>query len=124
MSNSTATLPQFQNYVWNLLPIRREAVGREMVDDIVLVAVQLWPTEALSQLDAGSTEEADELRRLAWSIRRILEFVYGSVRFNGYWLLGANSVVLMVIDIMRAWWRKRKDNRAKIGIWRRRWTHE
>jgi hypothetical protein len=124
MSNSTATLPQFQTYVWNMLPVRREAVGREIVDDIVLVAVQLWPSEALSQLEPGSSEEADELRRLAWSIRRILEFVYGSTRFNGYWLLGANSVVLIIIEVMRVWWRKRKDNRAKIGIWRRRWTHE
>lgn len=121
MGNSTATLPQFQNYVWELLPIRKEAVGRELVNDIVLAAIQFWPNEELSQADTGSPEEATEMRRVAWSVRRVLEFVYGYDRFQGYWLMGAKSVLTMVLEIIRMWWRRRKDNRAKITVWRRKW---
>ena len=124
MSNQTATLPQFQNYVWELLPIRREAVGREFVGDIVLAAVQFWPNDELSQTANGSVEEATEMRRVAWSVRRVLEFVYGRDRFQGFWLMGAKSVLSMVLEIIRMWWRRRKDNRAKITIWRRKWLYE
>ena len=124
MGSTTATIPQFQNYVWELLPIRKEAVGRELVDDIVLAAVQFWPNEELSQADPGSQEEATEMRRVAWSVRRVLEFIYGYDRFQGYWLMGAKSVLTMVLEIIRMWWRRRKDNRAKITIWRRKWIHE
>lgn len=124
MSNQTATLPQFQNYVWELLPIRKEAVGRELVNDIVLAAVQFWPNDELSESATGSAEEATEMRRVAWSVRRVLEFVYGYDRFQGYWLMGAKSILSMVLEIIRMWWRRRKDNRAKITIWRRKWIHE
>ena len=124
MSNQTATLPQFQNYVWELLPIRKEAVGRELVNDIVLAAVQFWPNDELSESATGSAEEATEMRRVAWSVRRVIEFVYGYDRFQGYWLMGAKSILSMVLEIIRMWWRRRKDNRAKITIWRRKWIHE
>lgn len=124
MGSATATLPQFQNYVWELLPIRREAVGRELVNDIVLAAVQFWPSDELSQAASGSQEEATEMRRVAWSVRRVVEFVYGQDRFQGYWLMGAKSVLSMILEIIRMWWRRRKDNRAKIAIWRRKWMHE
>lgn len=124
MSSQTATLPQFQTYVWELLPIRKEAVGRELVNDIVLAAVQFWPNDELSESATGSAEEATEMRRVAWSVRRVLEFVYGYDRFQGYWLMGAKSVLSMVLEIIRMWWRRRKDNRAKITIWRRKWIYE
>ncbi len=104
--------------------MRREAVGRELVNDIVLAAVQFWPNDELSQTNPGSEEEATEMRRAAWSVRRVLEFVYGHDRFQGYWLMGAKSVLSMVLEIIRMWWRRRKDNRAKITIWRRKWLHE
>lgn len=99
-------------------------MGREFIDDVVLVAVQLWPNDALSELENNSPEEQEELRRLAWSVRRMLEFTYGEDRFGGYWLLGARFLIPAVLEIARVWWRRRKDNRAKVAIWRRKWTHE
>lgn len=124
MSKSTATLPQFQSYMWELLPARREALGREVIDDIVILAVQFWPNEELSSTVPDTEAEAELLRSTAWAIRRVLEFVYGEVRFQGVWLLGANVMVPKILDLMLAWWRRRKDNRAKVAIWRRKWTNE
>jgi hypothetical protein len=119
---STATLSQFQRYVWESLPLRREALDQEFVDDLVLIAVQQWPSDELSQASPGSEEEADLIRRLHWDIRRLLELTYGQERFNGYWILGARTVIPQAVEVMLKWWRRRKDNRAKIGIWRRRWV--
>ena len=119
---STATIPQFQRYVWESLPIRKEAIDREFVDDIVLIAIQQWPSDEMSESSPGSAEEADLIRRLHWDIRRMLELTYGPDRFNGYWILGARIVIPQAVEVIRKWWRRRKDNRAKIGIWRRRWV--
>ena len=120
--SSTATIPQFQRYVWESLPIRREAVDREFMDDLVLIAIQQWPSDELSQATPGSAEEADAMRQVQWDIRRIMEFTYGQERFNGYWLLGARTLIPQAVEVVRQWWRRRKDNRAKVSIWRRRWV--
>jgi hypothetical protein len=119
---TTATIPQFQRFVWESLPIRKQAIDREFIDDIVLVAIQQWPNDELSQAAPGSPEEAEAIRRVQWDIRRILEFTYGHDRFAGYWLLGARIVIPQVAVVILKWWRRRKDNRARIGIWRRRWV--
>ena len=99
-------------------------MGREMVDDIVLVAVQLWPVEHLSQADANSQEQVVVLAALAADVRRILEAVYGEDRFRGYRLLGVNQAILRVIEAIHGWWHRRKDNRAKMNTWRRKWVVE
>lgn len=119
---STATIRQFQRFVWESLPIRREALGQEFISDIVLLAVQQWPAEELSQAAPDTPEEAEAIRSLQWDIRRMAEFIYGEERFAGFWLLGARAVIPLVVEVIRKWWRRRKDNRAKIGIWRRRWV--
>lgn len=119
---STSTLSQFQRFVWESLPIRREAIDHEFVDDLVLIAVQQWPSEELSQAPPGSEEEAELLRRLQWDIRRMLELTYGQERFNGYWILGARAMIPLAAEVILKWWRRRKTNQAQIGIWRRRWV--
>ena len=119
---TTATIQQFQRYVWETLPVRKAAVGPEIVGDAVLIAVQHWPSDRLSEVDPNSPAEVDLMHRLGWDIRRILECIYGSERFVGYWLIGLRTLIPQLIDVVRVWWRKRKDNRAKIGIWRRKWA--
>lgn len=119
----TATLPQFQHYVWETLPIRKSVVGREIVDDAVMLAVQQWPAEELSMVDAKSPQEVALLHRTMWDVRRMLELLYGSERFLGYWLVGMRALLPHLIDVVRVWWRKRKDNRAKVAIWRRKWCN-
>lgn len=122
--SGTSTIQQFQRYVWGSLSHRREVIGREMVDDVVLVAIQLWPVEHLSQVDAKSQEQAVILAALSADVRRILEAIYGEDRFRGYRMLGLSTMVLSVISIMHDWWYRRKDNRAKMNTWRRKWVIE
>lgn len=120
----TTTLSQFQSYVWESLPIRKAVLDREVVDDIVLLAVQQWPIEQFSSVEPGSQEEHVVLHAVAWDVRRMIELLYGHDRFVGYWLIGMRVLLPYTLEIMLKWWRKRKDNRAKIILWRRKWVNE
>lgn len=120
---TTATLPQFQKYVWETVPLREAVVGRAVVDDLVMIAVQQWPVEALSDAPARSEQEAEAMHRLAWDVRRMMELLYGHEKFVTYWIVSLRSLVPHVLEVIRTWWRRRKDNRAKIVIWRRKWCN-
>jgi hypothetical protein len=122
--SGTSTIQQFQRYVWECLPIRKEAVDREMIDDVVLVAIQFWPVAHLAQTQPGSQEEAIVLSVLSKDIRRVLQFVYGEERFQGYYLIGLRSLIPQSVNVINQWWQSRKDNRAKINTWRRKWVAE
>lgn len=120
----TATLPQFSDFVWDQLPVRREVMGDEMVRDIVLAVVQSWPVTEMCQCDAGSDEEFSLAALVLDDVTRILGFVYGEGRFEGYTRLGFSNVVFEVIGVTSVWWRQSKRNRANMNIWRRKWMGE
>lgn len=120
--SGTSNLPQFQRFVWESLPIRKEAVGREAIDDVTILAVQMWPVEHLSQTELKTAEETVVLKAACQDIRRILAFVYGEDRFKGMWILGLHSMIPAVVEVVNGWWRTRKDNRAKLTMWRRKWV--
>ena len=122
--SGTSTIRQFQDYMWNSLPVRRAAVGREVIDDVVLLAIQFWPVEELSQAAPRSKEEFVSLADLADDIRRVFVLVYGLERVEALLLLGLDKINPLVIDNLCDWWRRRKDNRAKLIIWRRRWRSD
>lgn len=120
----TATVEELQRYVWELLPTRKLAIDREVAHDAVIVAVQCWPVELLSQVEAGSAECLRALNTLVNDIRRILSCVYGTDRFRAYWAVGLRTLIPNAVEIIYDWWRRRKDNRAKIITWRRKWVVE
>lgn len=120
--SGTSTIQQFQRYVWECLPIRREAVDREAINDVILVAIQFWPVELIAQTQAGTPEEAVVLNVLSQDIRRVLRFVYGDDRFQGYYTIGLRTLIPQTVAIISQWWHSRKDNRAKINTWRRKWV--
>jgi hypothetical protein len=122
--SGTSTIQQFQRYVWECLPMRKEAVDREMIDDVVLAAIQFWPVEFIAQTQPGSQEEAIVLSVLSQDIRRVLRFVYGDERFQGYYRIGLRTLIPQSVTVINQWWQSRKDNRAKINTWRRKWVVE
>jgi hypothetical protein len=121
MGDLPATLQQFQSYIWEQLPPRRTAAGREVVADIVALAVQEWPVEELSTADPGSKEEAKALREAVASIKRQAEFMYGQKRFAGLWIIALQILVPIIVQHMLEWWRRRKDNKRRLLSWRRKW---
>lgn len=120
----TATIEELQRYVWELLPTRKLAIDREIANDAIIVAVQCWPVELLSQAAVGSQECVQALNSLVNDIRRMLSCIYGADRFMAYWTVGLRTLIPNAVEIIYDWWRRRKDNRAKIITWRRKWVVE
>jgi hypothetical protein len=103
--------------------MHRSIVGREVVDDAVMIAVQQWPSDELSQAASKSPEEMVLMHRLAWDVRRMMELLYGAERFLSDWMIGLRFLIPQMLGVMRDWWRRRKDNRAKVITWRRKWCN-
>lgn len=122
MADSTATLQQFQEFVWDRLPLQRHKLGREVVNDVIAVAVQEWPDELLSQSKSGDSIELEAVQGLKQSVRRHMELVYGEEKFGSFWIIALQIMLPIIIDQMLRWWRRRKENRGRIRIWRRKWV--
>lgn len=121
MAELPSTLNQFQQYVWEQLPPRREVAGREVVSDLVALAIQEWPADVLSQAEPGSPEEREALRGLLVSMKRQAEFMYGQKQFAGLWIIALQILLPIIVKMILEWWRKRKDNRRRLLMWRRKW---
>lgn len=121
MANAPSTLNQFQQYVWDNLPPRRSVAGREVVADLVALAIQEWPADLLSQADPGSKEEREAVRSLLVSMKRQAEFMYGQKKFAGLWVIALQILIPIIVRVIMDWWRKRKDNRRRLLMWRRKW---
>lgn len=125
MARSTTTLPQFQEYIWSKLPEpQRNRAGKEAVYDLVAVAVQEWPDELLSQSSPGDEIEVTALDKLRKNIDRHMELTYGSKdEYGMIWIVLLQILGPIVINLILEWWRKRKENRGRIRIWRRKWVN-
>lgn len=121
MAGQSSTLKQFQEYVWESLPPHRLRAGREVVDDLVALAIQEWPADVLSQAEPGSEEEKAALHGLLVSMKRQAELLYGQVKFAGLWLIALQILLPIIINKILEWWNGRKDNRRRLLMWRRKW---
>lgn len=122
MPPRTTTLPQFQEYIWDQLPYQRGLLGREALCDVVAIAVQEWPDDELSDTKSGDTGEIKAQGQLTANIRRHLILTYGQEKFDAMWVIALQILLPIIIDQMLKWWRRRKENRGRIRIWRRKWT--
>lgn len=123
MARPTTTLSQFQEFLWEELPYQRGMLGGEVVRDVIAVAVQEWPDEQLSSAKPGSPDEDVIKAKLREDICRHMRLVYGDEKFGTLWLLALQILLPIIIDQMLKWWRKRKENKGRIRIWRRKWIN-
>ena len=124
MMSKASTLRQFQKTVWDALPIRKNAIGQEVVDDVLLLAIQMWPAAELSAVDPESEEEDQLLAILLTDLRRMMVALYGIEEYQAYSIVGLNTLTPHMIAMLLDWWRARKANKAKLTGWRRNWIDE
>ena len=117
------TLSDLQDYVWESLPMRKHAVGREAVSDCVAVIIQEWPDDVLEHTQSGDTGELVATQELTKTVKRHMALAYGEQKFGTIWLLALQILLPIIIDLVLRWWRSRRDNRGKIRIWRRKWIN-
>lgn len=113
----------FQQWIWEQLPIRKHACGKEKVFDVVAVVIQEWPNAVLSSCKSGDSTEVFAVRDLVRSTKRHLALAYGERDFGFLWMFVLNLIVGQIIQIVLAWWRRAPQNPAKLKLWRRRWIN-
>lgn len=124
MMSKASPFNRFQDRIWNSLPIRKKAVGREVIDDVIAIAIQMWPSDGLAQADKGSVEEDMLLAVLLTDIRRIMVLLYGKQEWHAYVLVGLSSLNPYILAMILDWWRRRKLNRTKLKAWQEKWTSD
>lgn len=119
----TRTLEQLQEWVWSELPVRKNVAGKEAVCDAVSAAVHEWPDEELSSSPAGGEREMAAMLGLSKSVRRHMALVYGEKQFGSMWVIALQILLPLIVDLVLKWWRRRKEHRARIRVWRRKWVN-
>ncbi len=119
----TRTLEQLQEWVWSELPIRKNVAGKEAVFDAVSAAIHEWPDDELSSSPAGGEREMAAMLALSRSVRRHLALVYGDKQFGSMWVVALQILLPLIVDLILKWWRRRKEHRARIRMWRRKWVN-
>jgi hypothetical protein len=123
MPRRTTSLPQLQEHIWDELPDKKLAVGREAVFDVVSALVQEWPDEQLSGLNPEDMAGSKAIADLHRSAKRHMRLVYGSAKFDSMWILALQILLPIIINQLLDWWKRRKDNRARLRRWRKRWIN-
>jgi len=116
------TLQDFQEFIWQGLPMRKHALGREGVYDAVAVCVQEWPDDVFCQTKSGDTGEVVATGELIKTVKRHMALTYGEQKFGTIWLLALQILLPIIVDQILRWWRRRKENQGKLRIWRRKWV--
>lgn len=116
------TIEDLQEKIWDELPIlRKNLVGRDRVDDLVLVAVEQAPVEFIGHTHPDSSE--GEVLSKAWgqSIKRSYCLLYGEEsEFSPiFWLL-VSPVLQAVVRRLLEWWWDSPRNRVLMAGWKRR----
>jgi hypothetical protein len=112
---------QFQEYIWQQLPLRKLLAGKERVFDCISVVVQEWPDEQFALATGDQKLEATAVRDLMKSSKRHLHLAYGDREFGFIWATILSALLYELIVITIEWWRKRKENRMAILSWQDHW---
>jgi hypothetical protein len=116
------TLDELKDRMWDDLPlVRKNLVGRDRVDDLVMVAVEQCPVEFIAHVDPGSGEEEVVSRAWGQSIKRGYCLLYGDDAEFGpiFWLL-ISPVLQMIVKRLLEWWWESPKHRVLMAGWKRR----
>lgn len=122
MSQSKFT--KFQNQIWDSLPARKHAAGKERIFDAVSIIVQEWPEEELEILRQGGAKAVRIAIRLNKTLKRQMHLLYGEEDFSSLWAIALNVLVSLIIRLVLDWWLKDEANRKTLRVWRRKWAKD
>lgn len=98
--------------------MRARLVGRERLNDIVLMAVTEWPVEPLIRSSRGSVEEEKALQDTVRRVGRTYEAVHGSEKTYGFfWTFVLSAAISAIVGHILEWWLSRASNRVKMAGW-------
>jgi len=120
------SISELQELMWAELPfIRKNLVGRDRVDDLVLVAIEQFPLQYADHVAVGSAEA--DVFTMAWSgnVKRGYCLLYGEDYEFGpiFWLL-ISPILQILLKQLLEWWWAGPANRVLMAGWRRELCHD
>lgn len=102
-------------HVRKQLPLRARLIGKERLNDLVLIAVQEWPSE---QLLSGSTYHELALEDARKTVARTYEALHGAdKRYGILWEFVVSAVISAILQHIFEWWWERSVNRVRLVAW-------
>lgn len=116
-------LDDVKEHVWKRLPMRKYMVGRKLVDELTLLAIENWEGEYLAH---ASNEEGREIvsMSIAGRVKRAHQWQSGKEpqEYGMFWTLVLGAVVNAIVQILVRWWTERAVNRALMAGWQQEMT--
>lgn len=115
------TLAEFKQNIWEEMPpFRRMIVGREVVDDLVEIAVHQWePENLIACVDDTQREVVTE--NILRSVRRGYQAISGRdpQEYGLVWAMLLQAVASLVVQLILQWWLDKRMNRVRLDVWRK-----
>lgn len=116
-----STPDELKAYVWKRLPIiRRNAVGKGEVSDIVDAVVLEFPSERLAACGEGGHDEGLLQEELLQSVKRHYCLARGEDQHNVgaiFTIILLNVASAIIVEIVK-WWFSKQEHRDSMAIWK------
>lgn len=117
------SLADLQVIVWRELPLRKRIAGRQVVNDLVQLAVEAWPAESM-----GSAADDAERDAVCQEVERSVKRMYfacssaDNITMGILWVFLLQALASIVVKKILEWWLERHANRALLLAWQHELT--
>lgn len=117
------TLQDLQADIWRSLPLRKVIAGRDTVNDLVQLAIEVWPAEYMNHA-ANDDERQVVAAEIERSVRRLHHACTNvdGVSYGILWAFVLQALVSLIIDRLLRWWLERGVNRVLMVAWQQELT--
>ena len=112
-----------QDLVWQRLPLRKRIVGREVVDDLVQLAIESWPADYMNHA-ADDAERRIVCLDIEASVKRLYCACSSTdaITMGILWTFVLQALVGLIVQRILEWWLERRANRALLVAWKHELT--
>jgi len=113
------TLADLQEQCWHALPtVRKRIVGRQTVNDLVVLAVENWEGEYLNAC-RDNRQRGVYTASLLGHMKRLHQASspYESQEYGFLWAVLLQALAAAVIQYLVNWWLERRANRVLLSAW-------
>ncbi len=116
MSDSVS-IEQLCDRVRRLLPLRSRLVGRERLNDLVMISVQEWPCESLLN---GEAYHEILMERTRKRVVRTYEALHGDdQKYGALWEFVVSAVASAILQHILEWWWEKRSHRVCLAGWQK-----
>lgn len=117
-------LAEFKDHIWSEMPpVRRMLVGREVVNDLVEIAVHQWESDMLVHC-TDDVQRQTVAANILRSVKRGYQAISGREpqEYGIFWAMLLQAVASLVVQLILQWWMAKRMNRVRLEVWKTEMT--